>query len=371
MKIGVIDGVLVKNKITKFANVIKYGIFNGKVENIKDEKISYNMTHSTSCCVTLQNFLRNPSKHSLLHINIIKNCQLDIENFIIAIRFLADKRIDILCLSIGTTRISNADRIYSAIKELNDKGVFIISASSNANLVTYPAAFEEVVGSVTLPKNVGVPLSLYNIPKNGLGIDIGITTERFLSNSYSSPMILAQLLNVMEDEFNVKEGFTKIISRELKCPKKSQLNLIKSSLFLIGNDPLPIIIIEKEKGESYDVMKKIMMYLADFYNYESVCVLEDNSKYNSFQFINFSANILHDQLRNKFNRDIDLLFLSSGFLNDVLNEIYLTDNTYIKISRTKITLCLGEYHKIYHNNINERIICNDIVFQFLENKKEC
>ena len=118
-------------------------------------------------------------------------------------------------------------------------------------------------------------------------------------------------------------------------------------------------------------MKKIMMYLADFYNYESVCVLEDNSKYNSFQFINFSANILHDQLRNKFNRDIDLLFLSSGFLNDVLNEIYLTDNTYIKISRTKITLCLGEYHKIYHNNINERIICNDIVFQFLENKKEC
>ena len=74
MKIGVIDGVLVKNKITKFANVIKYGIFNGKVENIKDEKISYNMTHSTSCCVALQNFLRNPSKHSLLHINIIKNC---------------------------------------------------------------------------------------------------------------------------------------------------------------------------------------------------------------------------------------------------------------------------------------------------------
>ena len=61
----------------------------------------------------------------------------------------------------------------------------------------------------------------------------------------------------------------------------------------------------------------------------------------------------------------------SRYLNDVLNEIYLTDNTYIKISRTKITLCLGEYHKIYHNNINERIICNDIVFQFLENKKEC
>ena len=69
MKIGVIDGVLVKNKITKFANVIKYGIFNGKVENIKDEKISYNMTHSTSCCVALQNFLRNPSKHSLLPVS--------------------------------------------------------------------------------------------------------------------------------------------------------------------------------------------------------------------------------------------------------------------------------------------------------------
>lgn len=363
MRIGVIDDQLAENFVLGFKSVQKYEINKGKVESVTDNKKNCSMTHGTSCCAVLNSYLNHPDRHFLLYIDIMKDNQLDMGAFIVALEFCLNSRIDILCLSIGTTMLSNAGKIYPIIKKLSEDGVFIIAASSNANLVTYPAAFGEVLGTKALTDDCFTSQKMYYILENDLGVNVGIKTEKDSGNSFSSPLILAKLLNMVQDKIvNIpREMIYKVINKEIKYATQKQTKAIEYELLPKDNEPVPVVIIEREEVENYHFMEKVMQYLFEIFNYESVCVVENEKRNCTFRFINFNSDTFHKQLQNRFNRDVDVLFLSISDTNSIFKSMDILEDLYIKISRTKTILSASKYGTKHYGVVDYKTICSDIV----------
>lgn len=368
MKIGVIDDYLAENIVLGFESIQRYEIHNGKVKNVTESKKNCGVTHGTSCCAILNNYLNHPDRHSLLHIDIMKNNQLDIRNFVVALKFCLNKQIDVLCLSIGTTILSNASKIYPTIKKLCERGVFTIAASSNTNLVTYPAAFEEVVGVVALTSDGFDFQKMYYIPKNDLGVNLGIVTGYGDSNSFSSPLTLAKLLNMVQDEVvhSSREMLYKVVKRKIKYTTQKEKEVIEQELLSKDNEPVPIVIVEREETGNNNFMEKIMQYLSEIYNYESICVIENDDKNFSFRFIKFNDNLFYKQLQNRFNSDVDILFFSSTITNSSLKDMNISEDLYLKVSKTKTILSTNK-HQIKRSGVaGYKTICDDIVLLLSE-----
>lgn len=363
MRIGVIDDYLAENVVSRFERIQRYKVHKGKVKNVIENRMNYGITHGTSCCSILNNYIDHPGKYSLVHIDIMNNNQLDIRNFIAALTFCLNNQVDILCLSIGTTILSNANKIYPVIKRLSEKGVFIIAASSNANLVTYPAAFEEVMGVVALTTDVFAFQTMYHIPENDLGMNLGIVTGRGGSNSFSSPLILAKLLNMMPNKVvnSPREMLYKIINKEIKYTTRKQREAIEQELLPKDNEPVPIVIVEREETRNNDYMEKIMQCLSEVYNYESICVIENGNRNFSFRFIKFNSEIFHKQLKNRFNSDVDILFLSSAVTNSSLKNMNISEDLYVKVSKTKTILSTSKHQIKHYGAAHYKTVCSDIV----------
>lgn len=362
MRIGIIDDSLADNsEKIKFASVQVYEVSNGSIKENAVNRKSDGMTHGTVCYNILNEYTNYLEGHSLLYINIMNDRQLDIDDFILAMEFCLNSKIDILCLSIGTTMPSTAGKIYSVIKKLSEKGVFIIAASSNSNLVTYPAVFKEVLGVMALPHKFFSSRTMYCIPDNDLGINIGMVTEKVRSNSFSSPMILAKLLNKLQNEISSKEIIYNVINKETRFATQKQLWIIEQELLPKDNEPVPIVIVEKENTESYVFMEKIMQCLYETYNYESVSVIESDNISPSFRFIKFNATTFNTQLQNRFNTDIDILFITSTIRNNIVQNEIISEDLYIKLSNTTTMLSAGEHSIKYYSAVDEVVICRSIV----------
>lgn len=356
MKIGVIDDSLAGNVVFNFANIQRYEIHNGKVMSVENDNENCEMTHSTSCCIVLHDYIIHPEMYSLLHINIMQEHQLKMDDFIVAMKFFLDKQINILCLSIGTTILSDAVRMYPIIKKLSEQNVLIIAASSNANLITFPAAYVEVLGTITLPSEYFATQKLYGIPKNDLEINVGVGMDR--SNSYSSPLVVAQLLNMGNNEsvVNSREELYNILSNAIECISQKQFDVIERELLPQDNEQVPIVIIDSEDG-GYTFADKIMENLAGMYNYESACIIDSVNKNTNFRFVEFNAEKFYKQYQNRFNRDIDILFV----LSNILGNINMSQDLYIKANKIRTMLFTSKACIKYCCDMDVRSICGDIV----------
>lgn len=64
----------------------------------------------------------------------------------LALEWCLNNNIDLISLSMGTTRICDNAMLYSIIEKLHQAGVILVAAANNKGLVTYPAALDTCIG---------------------------------------------------------------------------------------------------------------------------------------------------------------------------------------------------------------------------------
>lgn len=144
IKVAIIDSG-VKKEHPRFLNdlIIGFGYENGCVI---DDFYDTN-GHGTA----VYNIIRNLENLEIINIKIpeIENGVSDTE-IIGVLNFISEKvDVDIINLSLGLSICENLQELYSVCEKLYKKGVILISSFDNAGSMSYPAAFDNVIGVTT------------------------------------------------------------------------------------------------------------------------------------------------------------------------------------------------------------------------------
>lgn len=371
MKIGMIDDALDDNVVLNFAKVERFRIKQCKVEVIRGKEIKVSPTHATKCCNILIGCIEKPENHTLVHVDIMNNGQLNIQDFLKALELLMKQKIDILCLSIGTTILSWEKAIYPLIKEMYNRGIFIVAASSNINFITIPAAFKEVIGTISLPADYFLRDRIYALSKNNLEINYGIVTEPNEGNSFSAPLILASLLNIVDEFYsgnntnNVRDIILKILDRTLRCTK-IQWNILMPFLLPPNKVDIPIVSI---KSDDVMIYSDIANCLMEEWGYESICVIDDKYLIEEFRFIRPNGSDLKKNFEISFQRSADIILMDSKFIPEVLSVIDILGCCQVSVFGNNMKLNVGDFVVKYYEKQNIKTLCKDIVCLLTEEYK--
>lgn len=83
----------------------------------------------------------------LLCFQIIKSDNFETDNLIRALQYIYDYiDCDLINISLGTTCCDNLGALKTICEKLTEKGIIIISAFDNSGIISYPAAFPNVIG---------------------------------------------------------------------------------------------------------------------------------------------------------------------------------------------------------------------------------
>lgn len=368
MKIGMIDDALDDNAVLNFAKVERFRIKQCKVEVIRGGEIKASPTHAAKCCNILIGCIEKPENHTLVHVDIMNNGQLNIQDFLKALELLIKQKIDILCLSIGTTILSWEKAIYPLIKEMYNRGIFIVAASSNVNFITIPAAFKEVIGTISLPVDYFLRDRIYALSKNELEINYGIVTEPNEGNSFSAPLILAGLLNIVDEYYsgnnisNARDIISKILDSTLRCTK-IQWNILTPILLPPNKVDMPIVII---KSDDVMIYSDIANCLMEEWRYESICVIDDKYLIDEFRFIRPNGSDLKKKFEISFQRNADVILMDSKFIPEVLSVIDILGCCQVSVAGNNMKLSIGDFVVKYYEKQNIKILCKDIVWLLTE-----
>lgn len=145
-KIIVIDsGVLREHSSLAGSNVSGIHLCreNGKV--VVDSDICDMIGHGTAVVSVLNKLSMN---NEIFMIKIFEGSyETDPELLVEALQYVYENvQCDIIHMSLGLTEYSELDRLETICKELSDKGVVLISAYDNYGSISFPAAFDCVVG---------------------------------------------------------------------------------------------------------------------------------------------------------------------------------------------------------------------------------
>lgn len=186
-----------------------YEVIDNKIVLYKSNDSELEISHGTICAkIFCDNVL---SCCDLYFIKILdqNSKKTNIDQLVIALNWCYEHEIKLINLSLGTTNIYDTIRLYDIIKKLFDKGTIIVASSANKNLITFPAAFEEVISVKTADFNdtygfIYNPNSLdfidvlcsikpYKIIFNHMIADV------YNVNSFVTPYVTAQICNYINN----------------------------------------------------------------------------------------------------------------------------------------------------------------------------
>lgn len=148
IKIVILDtGLDSTSKVAKETNFIGgvefFEDFDGNI--IQRENATDDVGHGTAVASLIH---RELPKAELIPIKVIsKNNGNGINTLTAALKYVEmSLDCDIINISIGITCCDNVSQLYKQCKKLTDKGIILVSSCDNSELVTYPAAFDCVIG---------------------------------------------------------------------------------------------------------------------------------------------------------------------------------------------------------------------------------
>lgn len=134
-----------RNRLSGFSLTIHP---DGTVERQEDFQDQYG--HGTAIYHILQ-----PLKDDVNFINVriasIENEGIDEDALLAALTYVEENcETDVINLSLGTTCCRQNSRLYEVCKRLDEKGIVLLSAFDNEGAMSFPAAFDCVIGVVSL-----------------------------------------------------------------------------------------------------------------------------------------------------------------------------------------------------------------------------
>ena len=157
------------------------------------------------------------------------------DTLIYALNYIYDKiECRFVNMSLGVSIIQKREELYQACQRLNEKGIILISAFDNMEVVSYPAAFDNVIGVASDPTcskisdYVYIDHPLANVCGKGGLQRVKWTTPKSIfaqGNSYACAHITGILSNYCLNNLDEALLFLKNNSKSKVFYKKSENNL--------------------------------------------------------------------------------------------------------------------------------------------------
>lgn len=206
-----------------------------------------------------------------------------VEDLVYAIECAEKKEVDIIIMSVGTTNKLLVKNLEKCVNRLNKKGVLLVCAVRNDNVITYPAAFPGVIavrhdetdllneGEFRFVENPidGVDI-IYCTPISQLG-HIASYEDR-TSNSVAAPFFAGWLYRVASDRFgeNIDRKVVKDILKVYSSPVKLDFDYYCSILTNKVRDERMLIVAEVFGDR--DTSLSVMTQLVDFFEKDGYCI---------------------------------------------------------------------------------------------------
>ncbi|MEY8391113.1 hypothetical protein AALA98_07050 [Lachnospiraceae bacterium 45-W7] len=209
MRIAIIDEGIDRSKLKYPQRVVKQITWDGQpfTDNV-------NGRHATCCACILEDYAAG---YELVDIRIAENWNhsVSIKKMAAALELCIKEHIDIICLSIGTTFLSDGTILTPLIKKLSVLKIKMVSALSNKGYMTLPAAYENVICAVQDWKGQLAPGECRRFFHSILGeVVVANTrlhsfTESWEGNSFASPVAAAHLIKYPDKAFPTAGTFDK------------------------------------------------------------------------------------------------------------------------------------------------------------------
>lgn len=218
-----------------------YAVINNKVV---PDNIKYNdITHSSICVNIFISEVNSECDIYFIKILDKKTLKGNIYALAEALDWCLYNHIDVINLSLGTTNIKEAGLLQKSVEKLVNSHVVIVAAASNSSLLTYPAAFNNIIGVKALNSINKLHPSdciLYKVPRkqyvyNGKKIVIGEY------NSFAAPAITAKACDCINNGISAAEDIKRYLIKNkiVKIYKKNEYFRITQPIMLFtltGNE---------------------------------------------------------------------------------------------------------------------------------------
>lgn len=269
MRVALIDGAVnmdflqeIKNPNVRVSGV--YAVCNGKV-TVEQQSV-HEITHASVCAGIFMRELHCPCELLLIRVLDADSLRGNIHALAAALDFCISSRIDVINLSLGTSCIRDAELLQDKVNELTRHHIIIVAAESNRNQLTFPAAFEHVIGVRELTRaNRRAPSDsiLYRSKKRCFSYQ-GKSVMTGGYNSYAAPAVTARVCGCLAGGITEAEH----IKRELL----TQRNIKKSRKRKHGRLDKPVICLHmRDEKKVAEEVKKILHFFA-VHGYEGVCI---------------------------------------------------------------------------------------------------
>lgn len=269
-----------------------------KVSNqqvMPDEKTSTDiLSHATLCSKIFLDHVTCDCE--LIYLNIWEGDEVkaNINDLCAALSWCLENDIQLINLSLGTTRLTDVPELLIIINQLIVNGVLIVAASSNQRKLTFPAAFDQVIGVKAIFKNRKQKAGFiyHENPIDRLQISCYVPDELLIykgeyyhlnaSNSLATSVISAKICDLLSQGYaSLDEIKEQLKSQSLtKMPK--QLQKIYKSHFQ-NKIEIPVIAILNDGCTQF--IKELEAYFLN-HGYQGICLSADSET-------NFSANIIN------------------------------------------------------------------------------
>lgn len=228
LKVAVLDsGIDLNHKV--FANRRISRKSKSFLINRNSDDISDNYGHGTAIAGILSSLC--PEDVEYIIAKIYESEGTELNTLIDAMKYFLylDEKIDIMLLSLGCLQYSK--ELEDLCIKLKNRGVILISAFDNAGAISYPAAYESVIGVngistiYNVDKYIYVENSIVNILAKGSNHRVawlGNTYKINQGSSFSAACIAAKIINLRKDnEIDINELLKRNASRVIKKKKNN------------------------------------------------------------------------------------------------------------------------------------------------------
>lgn len=249
------DGIM--NKADKLPKIVKKYIINsGQVCEQKENNSTFILSHGTMCFWVFAEYVKS-NEYILYDIQILNEYtnKGNIEDLILALQFCYDEGINLINMSLGITHLIREEG-DTFLKKLYDKGVCMVAAQNNSNLVTYPACSPYVIGVARDYTERMMKDKYYYMNNKAEKIDIishcefnnielqhGIVMGK--QNSFCAPYISALIFNELQ-KGKTREDIIHLLKKRAICSEEYEEWQYKKLSFPKWNEDIEVPVIGLE-----------------------------------------------------------------------------------------------------------------------------
>lgn len=345
-------------KLIKASKIEVKGVFsilNNQVE--KCEPVKECLTHATLCTKVFSEKVKHTCGVYFINIFDVNDNQANIDKLLVALEWCKVQRIQIVNLSLGTTKLRNIEKLYKKIVEVSKENVIVVAANSNDGKMTFPAFFDKVISvSALKSRNRGNRLVFHENDIYGINMESYVEKENitynnmiykiYPSNSYAVPIITAKFCEYFSQGLiDVKQIKEKIMAEAIITSENKQLHKLEKNYCKKLNIPIIAVIPQKNEMTMKEDSMLIDKLLQSFSQngYEGICITDAHEMNINKRVFNLE----HNKDINKLNIKKKMKFWGNYCNTDFIIIYIESKKEFYKIVKRDIDVILhnGEKNK--------------------------